>query len=50
MRAKDDGRITDPLLTQLSVWYVQQQNRIIDTNDTRGVCLDTIALRRRYGF
>ncbi len=50
MKAKTDGRIVDPLLTQLSVWYVQQQNRIIDTNDVRGVCLDTIAMRRRHGF
>lgn len=50
IRAKDEGRITDPLLTDLSVWYVQQQNRIIETNDTRGVCLDAIAMRRRHGF
>ncbi len=50
MRAKDEGRINDPLLTDLSVWYVQQQNRIIETNDTRGVCLDAIAMRRKHGF
>lgn len=50
VKAKNDGRIVDPLLTELSVWYVQQQNRIIDTNDVRGVCLDTIVMRRQYGF
>ena len=46
----DANRIVDPLATELSVWYLQQQNRIIATNDLKGVCLDTIAMRRQHGF
>lgn len=50
VKAKDDGRIVDPLLTELSVWYVQQQNRIIETSDVRSVCLEAIAMRRQHRF
>lgn len=50
VKARDEGRLFDPLLTELSVWYVKQQNRIIDTNETRGVCRDAIAMRRQHRF
>lgn len=48
--AMEANRIVDPLATELSVWHLQQQNRIIETNDVKGVCLDTIALRKEHGF
>jgi hypothetical protein len=48
--AMESNRIVDPLATELSLWYLRQQNRILETNDVKGVCRDTIAVRRQHGF
>lgn len=49
-KATKDGRLKEPLTSDIAVWLVAQQNRVIETNDTKGVCLDAIAMRKKHDF
>ena len=48
--ATQSGQLGEPRSTEIAGWYVKQLNRIAETNDTRGVCLDSIALRNAERF
>jgi hypothetical protein len=48
--AKDTGRISEQQHVELSVWFSQMENYLLQTNDTKGFCEGMILARQSHGF
>jgi hypothetical protein len=48
--ARASGRITEQQHVDLSVWFSQMENYLLQTNDTKGFCEGMILARQGHGF
>ncbi len=44
------GKLTDQQSTDLSVWSVQMDNYLIESNNSKVYCEQLLAVRRAWGF
>ncbi len=49
-KATKSGKFSSQQSTDVSVWLIALLNRIAETNDIKGVCLDIIARRTAENF
>ena len=48
--AHDAGKLTDAQFTDLSVWFTQMQNWLMETNNTKAMCEQFLDVRRAWGI
>lgn len=48
--AIQSGALGDAVATEVAVWFVDMQNRLIEDNDVRGACDSILRTREQYGF
>jgi hypothetical protein len=48
--ARISGKLQEPLVTELAVWFTQMENWMLETNEVQATCLALLKSRRELGF
>lgn len=48
--ARISGKLQEPLVTELAVWFTQMENWMLETNEVRATCVALLKSRRELGF
>jgi len=48
--ARISGKLQEPLVTELAVWFTQMENWMLETNNVQATCEALLAVRKQHGF
>ena len=48
--ARISGKLQEPLVTELAVWFTQMENWMLETNEVQATCEALLKSRRELGF